>query len=129
MWLALRELPQLREAVLEGDVSWGAARLVVAHVSPETEEACLESVRGVPLPAELARLGEGLADCSPRELDGRLRAAIAFLQTVDFQVGRILRQVADRRLFTELGFASLALCAGAAREPVERFPSGDVRCA
>ncbi len=227
VWRALGELPVLRRALLEGELSWGAARLVVAHATPETEEACLESVRGrtlravaaivaavreardgeppaepeeseervlvrlpvsareaelwpaavelarrvagepVPvwecaermaaeaasslgrapearapepaaparrrdarsnehglrdqafpsirwavlhaaLPPEVARLAEGLADCPPRELDGRLRGLVAFLQTVDLEVGRILRQMVDRRLFAELGFASLA---------------------
>ncbi len=227
VWRGLGELPLLRQAVLTGELSWGAARLVVAHVSPETEQACLESVRGrtlravqaiveavreagdtgspaepdeaeeqalvrlpvsrreaelwpaavelarrvageqlplwqcaermaaeaasslgrgpeaeaaapalraqqpeVPanehglreqafpaigwaapsaaLPSKMARLGEGLADCSPRELDRRLRAVIAFLQTVDLEVGRILRRVANRGLFAELGFASLS---------------------
>jgi hypothetical protein len=32
--------------MLQGEVSWSVARRVVAHVSPETEEACLASVRG-----------------------------------------------------------------------------------
>jgi hypothetical protein len=52
----------------------------------------------------LARLAYGLEDCSPRELDRRLRAAMAFLQQVDFEIGRILRQVAERKLYRELGF-------------------------
>ncbi|MBW1684409.1 MAG: HNH endonuclease, partial [Deltaproteobacteria bacterium] len=54
----------------------------------------------------LARLACGLEDCSPRELDRRLRVAIAFLQQVDFEIGRILRQVVDRKLYRELGFES-----------------------
>jgi len=54
--------------------------------------------------ARLARLARGLEDCSPRELDRRLRVAMAFLQQVDFDVGRILRQVVDRKLYRELGF-------------------------
>ncbi|MBW1688489.1 MAG: hypothetical protein JRS35_25925 [Deltaproteobacteria bacterium] len=54
----------------------------------------------------LARLTRGFEDCSPRELDRRLRAAIAFLQEVDFEIGRILRQVVDRKLYRELGFES-----------------------
>jgi hypothetical protein len=65
------------------------------------------SVRGG-LPAHLAALAEGLGEAPPRELDGRLRAAIAFLQTLDLEAGRILRQMQDRRLFPELGFANLA---------------------
>jgi len=54
----------------------------------------------------LARLTRGLEDCSPRELDRRLRAGVAFLQQVDFEIGRILRQVVDRKLYRELGFES-----------------------
>ena len=54
----------------------------------------------------LARLARGLEDCSPRELDRRLRAAMAFLQEVDFEIGRILRQVVERKLYRELGFES-----------------------
>jgi hypothetical protein len=54
----------------------------------------------------LARLAQGLEDCAPRELDRRLRAAIAFLQGVDFEIGRILRQVVERKLYRELGFES-----------------------
>jgi hypothetical protein len=54
----------------------------------------------------LARLACGLEDCSPRELDRRLRVAIAFLKPVDFEIGRILRQVLDRKLYRELGFES-----------------------
>jgi hypothetical protein len=54
----------------------------------------------------LARLARGLEDCSPRELDRRLRAAMAFLQQVDFEIGRILRQVLERKLYRELGFES-----------------------
>jgi hypothetical protein len=54
----------------------------------------------------LERLACGLEECSPRELDGRLRAAMALLQQVDFEIGRILRQVVDRKLYRELGFES-----------------------
>jgi len=54
----------------------------------------------------LARLVRGLEECSPRELDRRLRAAIAFLQQVDFEIGRILRRVLERKLYCELGFES-----------------------
>ena len=59
-------------------------------------------------PPELAKLVEGLEGCDPRELDRRLQAATAFLQTLDFETGRILRQVQQRRLFTELGCESFA---------------------
>jgi len=54
----------------------------------------------------LARLACGLEDCSPRELDRRLRTAMALLQQVDFEIGRILRQVVERKLYRELGFES-----------------------
>jgi hypothetical protein len=37
-------------------------------------------------------------------VERRLRAALAFLQSVDFEIGRLLRQVADRGLHHELGF-------------------------
>jgi hypothetical protein len=54
----------------------------------------------------LERLACGLEDCSPRELDRRLRAAMALLQQLDFEIGRILRQVVERKLYRELGFES-----------------------
>jgi hypothetical protein len=54
----------------------------------------------------LVRLARGLEDCSPRQLDRRLRAAMALLQQVDFEIGRILRQVLERKLYRELGFES-----------------------
>jgi len=57
-------------------------------------------------PDRFARLGCGLEGCSPRELDRRLRVAIAFFQEVDFEIGRILRQVLERKLYRELGFES-----------------------
>ena len=60
------------------------------------------------LPAELAAMVEGLDQAPPREIDRRLRAAIGFLQALDLETGRILRQMADRKLFAELGFADLA---------------------
>jgi hypothetical protein len=130
VWRALEELPLFREAVLSGEVSWSVARMVVGVVTPENEAACLETVRGRTVRAvrgllraelwpqlrwkvppsrkrgRLARLAHGLEDCSPGDLDHRLRAAIAFLQEVDFQIGRILRQVVERKLYRELGFES-----------------------
>jgi hypothetical protein len=47
-----------------------------------------------------------LGDAPPPELDRRFRAAIAFLQRVDFEIGRILRQILERGLYRELGFES-----------------------
>jgi hypothetical protein len=46
----------------------------------------------------------GLADATPLDLDRRFRAAIAFLQRVDLEIGRILRQILERGLYRELGF-------------------------
>ena len=54
----------------------------------------------------LASLACGLKDCSPLELDRRMRAAMVFLQDVDFEIGRILRQVLERKLHHEIGFES-----------------------
>jgi hypothetical protein len=64
------------------------------------------SARPSPKRDRLARLTCELEDCSPRELDRRLRAAMAFLQQVDFEIGRILRQLLERKLYCELGFES-----------------------
>jgi len=47
-----------------------------------------------------------VGDATPLELDRRFRAAIAFLQRVDFEIGRILRQILARGLYRELGFES-----------------------
>jgi hypothetical protein len=217
----LAGLPRLREAVLEGEISWTVARKVVAHTTPESEVAVLATVRGrtvravetllqaafPPEPSsdtddtrtsvrvscspevatkwvaacELARRvsGENLSTwecaeaiaaecaaarsvppdvppraperrrprrgpragnesghralvwphlgwrhpaalqddplrhltrdldgCSPRALDRRFRRAIAFLQEVDLEIGRVLKQVVDRNLYRELGFES-----------------------
>jgi hypothetical protein len=246
VWDGLGELPLLRQAVLDGDVSWTAARLVVGRVTSETEGACLETVRGrtvravkvllaaanavdekdvpsdpvepeeeqvrvrvecpsalqgkwqvalelarrmagealptwacaeaiaaevvsalsgapdqepapgrdlqsaerrtagtspdpafpdpgsrapgsgehglrhvawrhlswkpIPVqpakPPELDQLSSGLQDCTPHELDARFRRAIAFQQQLDLELGRILRQGVERRLYRELGFES-----------------------
>jgi hypothetical protein len=218
---ALTELPLLRRAVRAGEVSWTVARMIVGIVTPETEAACLDSVRGrtvravevllravaapaeidsraeeadrvrlrvactprvalkwaaalelarrmageslpvwacaeaiaaecaaagaevAPRPADrrsplhsarahgrdaesglraqvwprlawappavpgsdrLERLARGLDRCAPRALDRRFREAIAFLQQIDLEIGRVLRQVVDRKLYRELGF-------------------------
>jgi len=57
-------------------------------------------------PSRLQRLAKGADEATPRELDRRLRAATGFLQSVDLEIGRILRQVRDRRLYQELGLPS-----------------------
>jgi len=46
VWRRLEELPHLRGAVLAGEVGWAAARLVVGLATPETDEACLATIRG-----------------------------------------------------------------------------------
>jgi len=55
-------------------------------------------------PSRLQRLAQGTEDATPRELDRWLRAATGFLQSVDLAIGRVLRQVRDRKLHRELGF-------------------------
>jgi hypothetical protein len=55
-------------------------------------------------PQEAESVESDLADATPLELDHRFRAAIAFLQRVDFEIGRILRQILERGLHRELGF-------------------------
>jgi hypothetical protein len=66
---------------------------------------------GSPVPApettrRLAQLAAMPEACSAHELDVRLRAAVAFLQRLDLELGRLLRQVAERKLYRELGFES-----------------------
>jgi hypothetical protein len=46
VWRALEGLPLLRAALVAGELSWSVARRIVAFVTPETEAASLESVRG-----------------------------------------------------------------------------------
>jgi hypothetical protein len=46
------------------------------------------------------------AEATPLDLDRQFRQAIAFLQRVDFEIARILRQILERRLYRELGFES-----------------------
>jgi hypothetical protein len=47
-----------------------------------------------------------LAELPPLELDRQFREAVASLQRVDFEIGRILRQILERGLYRELGFES-----------------------
>jgi hypothetical protein len=47
-----------------------------------------------------------LKGATPLELDRRFREATGFLQRIDFEIGRILRQILERRLYRELGFES-----------------------
>jgi hypothetical protein len=39
VWRCLQELPRLRRAVVEGELAWGVARLIVGLARPETEAA------------------------------------------------------------------------------------------
>jgi hypothetical protein len=61
--------------------------------------------RAAPHPA-LATLAAGAPECPAQEIDRRLRAAIAFLQQLDLEIGRVLGQVQRRGLFREIGFES-----------------------
>ena len=51
------------------------------------------------LPAEIAALARTTTDLPAREIDRRVQAVIAFLQRVDFEMGRILREMQARGLF------------------------------
>jgi hypothetical protein len=55
-------------------------------------------------PLEITALAQGASECPALEVDRRLRAAIAFLQSVDLEIGRVLGQVQRRGLHRELGF-------------------------
>ncbi len=57
VWRAREDLPQLRSAVLSGEVSCTVARRVVESVTPQTEEACLETVRGRTVRGAVAGMG------------------------------------------------------------------------
>jgi hypothetical protein len=46
VWEALGPLPQLRGAVLAGEIPWSIARRVVGLATPENDAACLDAVRG-----------------------------------------------------------------------------------
>ncbi len=79
----------------------------------ESSECGLRAVRwpwlrweGPPGRPEPESVDTDLADAPPLELDRRFRAAIAFLQRVDLEIGRILRQILERALYRELGFES-----------------------
>jgi hypothetical protein len=56
--------------------------------------------------ADLVRLAAWAETASPHALDGALRRAMKRLQRIDHDLGRILRQVQERRLYRELGFVS-----------------------
>jgi hypothetical protein len=56
--------------------------------------------------ADLVRLAGWAETASPHALDGALRRAMKRLQRIEHDLGRILRQVLERRLYRELGFGS-----------------------
>jgi len=58
------------------------------------------------IPEDVRALVDGATECDPHELDARLRRAVRAMQAVDWQTGRLLRMVADLRLFRWLGFPS-----------------------
>jgi hypothetical protein len=80
----------------------------------QSSECGLRAVRwpwlrwdGVTRTPDVESVETDLGDTPPLELDRRFRAAIGFLQRVDLEIGRILRQILERRLYRELGFESL----------------------
>jgi hypothetical protein len=56
--------------------------------------------------ADLVRLAGWAETASAHALDGALRRAMKRLQRIEHDLGRILRQVQERRLYRELGFGS-----------------------
>jgi hypothetical protein len=56
--------------------------------------------------ADLVRLAAWAETASPHALDGALRRAMKRLQRIEHDLGRILRQVQERKLYRELGFTS-----------------------
>ena len=61
----------------------------------------------------LESLLDDLSVCDGREIDRRLRTIRAATQRLDWQLGTVLRTMADRKLHQELGFATLRLYAQA----------------
>lgn len=55
------------------------------------------------------RLLEGLEDADGHDLDRRLRELRAAMQRIDWQIGVVLRVSVGRRLYRDLGFATLQL--------------------
>jgi len=95
----------------EGAVSDRAEREACARGEPSAPERGVPAFAGralrPPLSPPVERLARGAQHCSAREIDRRLREVIAFLQRSDLELGRILRQMVDRRLFREVGCESL----------------------
>ena len=70
VWEALSELPQLRGALLGGEVSFSVAGRVVAVATPETDQACVETVCGRTVRAVETLLRAVSGDVEPAEAAG-----------------------------------------------------------
>ncbi|HYC56119.1 MAG TPA: hypothetical protein VEL28_14385 [Candidatus Binatia bacterium] len=77
-----------------------------------------EGWKGLPRPTpsqqlseDLEALVDDLGVCDGREIDRRLRLVRAAMQRLDWQLGTVLRTLADRKLYQEMGFATLRLYA------------------
>ena len=90
--------PGTRKRTPEAGDESGYRGLVWPHLSWRSASAQAD--------VALDHLTKDLDVCSPRQLDRRFRRAIAFLQEVDLEIGRVLKQVVDRKLYRELGFES-----------------------
>lgn len=76
---ALRGLPRLRAALASGEVSWSVARRAVAHATPETDAAFVDTLRGRTVRAAEAMLaavfGTGADTSLPTEAPSGVGAA------------------------------------------------------
>ena len=86
------------DAVAQSDPLAPMRRDAAAPLSPAAWEAIAEAL---PEPVERLTLLADTAD--PFQLDARLRAAVRALQRIDFQIGRLLRLVAQLRLHRAFG--------------------------
>jgi len=93
----------------------GSASAAVLDVRPAVRPCAASPPDDVPweaiaeaLPDDVARLAFMADALDPFQLDARLAAAVRALQRIDFQTGRLLRLVADRRLHHAYGFRTLA---------------------
>jgi len=87
--------------------------------------ACAGRLRGRGRAASGAWRAKGAEEATPRELDRRLRAATGFLQSVDLEIGRLLKQVLDRRHGGLIGISGEAPDGLVFEMGVGRFASGD----
>jgi hypothetical protein len=60
------------------------------------------------MPADVADLAAACEDLGPFALDARLRETQRVMQRIDWQQGRLLRLMGDRRLYRALGYSALA---------------------